>query len=443
MAGEDVLALNQRDRDRLKELHAVVRGQQQVGEASRHLGLSPRQVRRLVRRLRREGDRGVIHRLRGRPSNRRISEQVRERALALLAREEYRDFAPTLAAEHLERIGIGVSRETVRSWQTEAGLWKPGRQKIEAVHVWRQRRPAFGELVLMDTSDHDWLEGRGPRLYLVAMIDDATSRLWGRFVESDSTAENLRTLRGWLERYGRPLALYTDKNTIFQTPRSAELVDRYGPAPPTDFGAACEELRIEWIPAHSPQAKGRVERLFDTLQDRLVKEMRIAAVASVEQADRFFREQFLPFWNERFTVAPRSSRDAHRPLGTLRLDSVLCHRFQRKVSTDYTLRLNGQRWLIPRAHVRPGLRHSRVLIEQRLDGSSWVRHRGRHLPLRPAPPPAASPSGLRPPGPAAKPKLPKKPWHPPKNHPWLQSMRLHMLKRSLLLGAKADISTLR
>jgi DNA-binding Lrp family transcriptional regulator len=441
MAGEDVLALNEQDRDRLKELHAVVRRQQKVGEAARHLGLSPRQVRRLVRRLRREGDRGVIHRLRGRPSNRRIPEQERERALSLLVREEYRDFAPTLAAEHLWRIGIEVSRETVRSWQTEAGLWRPGKQKIEAVHVWRERRAAFGELVMMDTSDHDWLEGRGPRLYLVAMIDDATSRLWGRFVESDSTAENLRTLRGWLERHGRPLALYTDKNTIFQTPRSAELVDRYGPPPPTDFGAALEELRIEWIAAHSPQAKGRVERLFETLQDRLVKEMRIAGVASLEQADRFFREQFLSFWNERFTVAPRTSRDAHRSLGSFRLDSVLCHRFKRKVSTDYTLRLDRQRWRILRAHVQPGLRNSRVLIERRLDGSSWVRYRGHHLPLQLAP--AASPSGLRPPGPAAKPKLPARAWRPPKDHPWRVAIHHDVLERTLLSGAKADISTLR
>ena len=442
MAGEDVLALNQRDRDRLKELHAVVRRQQEVGEAARKLGLSPRQVRRVVRRLRREGDRGVIHRLRGRPSNRKIPGPVREQALALLGREEYRDFGPTLAAEHLGRIGIHVSRETVRSWQIGAGLWKPGRQKVEAVHVWRQRRASFGELVLMDTSDHDWLEGRGPRLYLVAMIDDATSRLWGRFVESDSTAENLRTLRGWLERYGRPLALYTDKNTIFQTPRSAEWVEKYGPAPATDFAAALEELRIEWIPAHSPQAKGRVERLFDTLQDRLVKEMRIAGVASAEQADRFLRERFLPFWNERFTVEPRSARDAHRSLGSFDLDSVLCQRFERKVSTDYTLRLNSQQWLVARSDVRPGPRHSRVLVEQRLDGSCWVRHRAHRLPLQPAPA-AASPSGLRPPGPAAKPRLPAKAWHPPANHPWRQAFRLHMLKRSLLPGAKADISTLR
>lgn len=440
MAGEDVLALNQRDRDRLKELHAVIKGRQKLGEAAKHLGLSRRQTRRLVRRVEQEGDGGVLHRLRGRPSNRAIPEELRSRAVALLTQERYRDFAPTLATEHLERIGIRVSRETVRGWQTREGLWKARRQKIEVVHVWRERRAAFGELVLMDTSDHDWLEGRGPRLYLVAMIDDATSRLWGRFVETDSTEENLRTLRGWLEQYGRPLALYTDKNSIFQTARSAEQIDRDGPPPPTHFGAALEELRIEWIPAHSPQAKGRVERSFDTLQDRLVKEMRIAGVCSGDQADRFFRERFLPFWNERFTKQPRSSHNAHRPLGSLRLDSVLCKRHPRKVTSDYTLSLDGQRWLIPKAHVQPGLRKSLVLVEQRLDGTSWVRYRGRHLPLQPLSSPlAASPSGLRPPGLAAKPlRLPPPKPKPGPDHPWRKPF-----SRTLLLGGKADISTLR
>ena len=385
MDGEDVLALNQRDRDRLKELHAVIKGRQKLGEAAKHLGLSRRQTRRLVRRVEREGDRGVLHRLCGRPSNRAIPEKVRLRALALLGQEQYRDFAPTLAAEHLARAGIEVSRETVRAWQSEAGLWRPRRQRIEAVHVWRERRAAFGELVLMDTSEHDWLEGRGPRLYLVAMIDDATSRLWGRFVESDSTTENLRTLRGWLEQHGRPLALYTDKNTIFQTPRTAEQIQHWGPAAPTHFAAALEELRIEWIAAHSPQAKGRVERLFETLQDRLVKEMRIAGMCTAEAADAFLRERFIPSWGERFVRTPRSSCDAHRPLGSLRLDSVLCHRHERLVTSDYTLRLNGRRWAIARRQVQPGLRKSRVIVEERLDGSCWARYRGRHLPLQPLP----------------------------------------------------------
>ncbi len=441
MAGEDVLALTQRDRDRLKELHAVVRGHETVAEAAGHLGLSRRQVRRLLRRVEREGDRGVLHRLRGRPSNRAIPQAVCRRAVAFLTQERYRDFAPTLAAEHLGRYGIQVSRETVRRWQSQAGLWRPRKQRVEAVHVWRERRSMFGELVLMDTSNHDWLEGRGPRLYLVAMIDDATSRLWGRFVESDSTAENLRTLRGWLEMYGRPLALYTDKNSIFQTARKPEQIDRDGPAPPTHFAAALEELGIEWIPAHSPQAKGRVERVFQTLQDRLVKEMRVAGICSAQAADVFFREVFLPFWAERFLSRPRSSHDAHRPLGSLSLDSVLCYRYERLVTADYTLSLNGKRWAISEGDVKPGLRNARALIEERLDGSCWVRHRGQHLPLRALPkavPVAASPSGLRPPGPAAKPRLPW-PWPKPgSTHPWRKPF-----SRTLLLRRRADTSTLR
>jgi hypothetical protein len=366
---------------------------------------------------------------------------VRLRALVLLGQEKYRDFAPTLAAEHLARFGIDVSRETVRIWQSEAGLWRPRKQRIETVHVWRERRAAFGELVLMDTSDHDWLEGRGPRLYLVAMIDDATSKLWGRFVESDSTTENLRTLRGWLEQHGRPLALYTDKNTIFQTPRTAEQIERWGSAPPTHFAAALEELGIEWIAAHSPQAKGRVERLFETLQDRLVKEMRIAGVCSAEAADAFFRERFIPFWSERFARPPRNSHDAHRPLGSLQLDSVLCHRHERLVTADYTLSLNGRRWAVARRQVQPGLRKSRVVVEERLDGSCWVRYRGRRLPLQPLPlpaPVAASPSGLRPPGLATKHRLPPPRPKPSPDHPWRKPF-----SRTLLLRGREDVSTLR
>lgn len=434
MAGEDVLALSQRDRDRLKELHAVIRRRQTVAEAARHMGVSRRQARRMLRRLESEGDRGIVHRLRGRRSNRAIAEDVCIRAVKLLSQERYRDFAPTLASEHLERAGISVSRETVRAWQTEAGLWRPHKQRIEVVHVWRERRAAFGELVLMDTSDHDWLEGRGPRLYLIAMIDDATSRLWGRFVGSDSTAENLRTFGGWLELYGRPVALYTDKNTIFQTPRTPEQIEQSGPAPPTDFGAALEELGVEWIAAHSPQAKGRVERLFETLQDRLVKEMRIAGICTAEAADGFFRESFIPLWNERFSKPPRNAHDAHRPLGSLPLESVLCHRHDRLVTSDYTLALHGRRWAIARHDVQPGLRRSRVLVEERLDGSCWVRYRAKRLPLRPLPcpaPVAGSSSGLRPPDLPAKPKLPRSHTKPAPDHPWRKPF-----SRTLLLGGR-------
>ena len=331
-----------------------------------------------------------------------------------------------------------MSKETLRQWMIEIGLWKPCRQRLRPVHVWRERRAAFGELVMMDSSPLRWLEERGPQLQLIAMIDDASSRFWGRFVEHDSTAENFRTLQGWLRRYGRPLALYTDKNSLFYTSRPTQWAEQLEDSPArTQFGRALHELGIEWIAAHSPQAKGRIERLFGTLQDRLVKQMRLAGVNTREQANRYLEEVFLPAWEQRFTVAPRQSQDAHRPLGREhRLEEILSVREPRSVANDYTVRWAGQRWAIARAAVRAGLRRARVLVERRLDGSLWARFRDHYLPLQPCPAApllAATPSGLRPPGLAAKTRTKTK-YVPPSTHPW---------KRTLLLGRKADISTLR
>lgn len=191
--------------------------------------------------------------------------------------------APPSPPKQLPQLGVTVSRETVRHWMAEAGLWQPRRRRIERVHVWRERRAAFGELAMMDSSPFPWLEDRGPQCHLVAMIDDATSRFWGRFVEHDTTEENLRTLEGWLRRWGRPVALYTDKDSIFQPAGPARIEEQLRGEPVrTQFGRALAELGIEWIAAHSPQAKGRIERLFGTLQDRLVKQMRLAEVCTVE-----------------------------------------------------------------------------------------------------------------------------------------------------------------
>ena len=396
-------------------------------------------MRRLLQRIRREGDRGLVHRLRGRGSNRKIAPGVQQGVLGQV-RRHYADFGPTLAAEHLVRRGLGVSRETLRQWMIEAGLWKPRRQRVKAVHVWRERRVAFGELVMMDSSPFRWLEERGPQLQLIALIDDATSRFWGLFAEHDSTEENLRTLEGWLRRCGRPVALYTDKNSLFHTTRYSEWGEQLEGQPARrQFGRALEELGIEWIAAHSPQAKGRIERLFGTLQDRLVKEMRLAGVGTIKQANRFLHEVFLPFWEQRFTVAPRQPQDAHRPLTREhRLEEILSVREARCVAHDYTVRWQGQRWAIPREQVRAGLRGARVQVEQRLDGSRWLRFRNAYLSLTLCPEPprlSASPFGLRPPGLADKPKIkPKRKYIPPPTHPW---------KRTLLLCRKPDISTLR
>jgi winged helix-turn helix protein len=437
---EERIALSGRERERLKVLHEIGEGYLSQMEASRRLGLSTRQVRRLEGRVKAEGDRGLVHRLRGRPSNRKIREGTRQRMIREVKRR-YSDFGPTLAAEKLVGLKGAVSRETLRKWMIEAGLWRARRKRLGEVHVWRERRAAFGELVMMDSSPFRWLEGRGPELHLIALIDDATSRIWGRFVEHDSTLENLRTLRGWLQRYGRPLALYTDKDSVFFTTRPAQWAEQLEgkETARTQFGRALEELGIRPIPAHSPQAKGRIERLFGTLQDRLVKELRLAKVHTLEQANRFLEEFFIPFWTQRFTVLPRSPRNAHRALQPEHcLEQILSVRERRSLAPDYTLRWRGQTWGIPRQEVRAGLRAARVEIEQRLEGTIWVRFRGSYLSLRPcpvAPRFSTSPSGLRPPGLAEKPRAKSKSKYiPPPDHPW---------RRTFLFGQKADISTLR
>jgi Helix-turn-helix domain len=443
---EERIELNRRERERLKVLHQVEEGHLKQVEAARRLRLTDRQVRRLQGRLRSEGDRGIVHRLRGGRSNRKISDGLRQRAVRELRQGRYAGFGPTLAAEHLAQHGLPVSRETLRKWMSAAGLWETRRRKVKRVHVWRPRRSSFGELVMMDSSPFRWLEERGPACHLIAMIDDASSRVWGRLVEQDSTEENLRTLQGWLECHGRPLALYTDKNSLFVTSRPAQREEQLRDAPArTQFGRALGELDIEWIAAHSPQAKGRVERLFGTLQDRLVKEMRLAELTTLEAANRFLQITFWPFWNERFAVPPARSSDAHRRLEREhRLEEILSVRVGRTVGSDHTVVWKGQRWGVRRQDVSAGLRGARAEIEKRLDGGHWLRFRGRCLPLHACPTAArsASPSGLRPPGLAdRKPKSPtqiKTNYIPPPNHPWRKPW-----KRTILNCKKPDISTLR
>ena len=434
--GEERVALGRRDQDRLVVLRAVEGRHLNRGEAAMRLRLSVRQVGRLLKRLAAEGAQGLVHRLRGRCSNGRVSEGERREALALLSREKYRGFGPTLASEHLSRAGLQVSRETLRGWMSEAGLWRPRKKRMKKVHVWRERRAAFGELVLLDSSDHDWLEGRGPRLRLIAFIDDATGRFRGRFFESETTLANMLALRGWLECFGRPLALYTDRHGIYAPPqRSRAEEDLHGQAPPTQFGRALEELGIEWIPAYSPQAKGRVERLFGTLQDRLVKELRVAEIGSCEAANRFLADFFFEHWEKRFVVQARDTRDAHCPLCKHHdLDAILCLRFGRRLDSAYTLSFQGRRWRIPRCEIVPGLRNARVHVDQRLNGALKVRFRGRHLSLEPAPAairanrparPAADRSGSAPPRNAK----------PASTHPW----RIAWSKAQRLKNASAPL----
>lgn len=440
------IELSARERERLKVLHEVEQGHLKQIEAAERLRLTDRHVRRLQVRLRQEGDGGMVHRLRRRRSNRKIPEALQQRALRELRQARYAGFGPTLASEHLAAHQVRVSRETLRRWMSEAGLWRPRARRFKAVHVWRARRSAFGELVMMDSSPYRWLEERGPACHLVALIDDATSRVLGRLVQHDSTEENLRTLQGWLERYGRPLALYTDKSGLFVTSRPTQRPEELRGEPArTQIGRALQELDIEWIAAHSPQAKGRIERLFGTLQDRLVKELRLRDITTLEAANRFLEITFWPWWERRFGKRPVQPCDAHRRLQpTHRLPEILSVRVTRTVAADHTVSWNGGRWGVRREAVCVGLRGARAEIERRLDGTHWLRFRGRYLPLAacPAAPRSATPSGLRPPGLADRKPQPttktKTHYSPPPDHPWRKPW-----KRTFLLGTKPDISTLR
>jgi transposase len=399
MSEQEMLELSTRDRDRLKVLHEVERGHLLQREAAGQLRVTERWVRELLERVRREGDRGVVHRLRGRRSNRRLPERMRAQAVRLV-KAQYHDFGPTLAAEYLAaEDGLRVSKETLRQWLIGAGLRRVKRGKVEEVHVWRARRGCRGELVQWDTSEHDWLEGRGPKLYLVAMIDDATSQAYARFVPQDTSEENLRVLGGYLEQQGRPVEFYTDQDSMFTVNRPRpEAADEAVEEELTQIGRALEELGIGWIPAHSPQAKGRIERFFGTAQDRLVKGLRLAGARTGEEANAYLEQTYLPLWNRRFTVSAAHSTDAHRPLRAEHdLAAILSQVEERVVTNDYTIRYEGKIYQMARSEVRPGLRGGRVRVERRLDGSLAVRFRGRYLAVqecspRPKPAPAAKPA---------------------------------------------------
>src|SRR6266542_2014661 len=296
---EGQLLMTQAQRDRLVTLKKAKQRKITQQEAAEELQVTARHVRRLLTGLSDHGDKSVIHGLKGQTSNRRIPEATKKKAVKILSAPVYEGFGPTLAMEYLrDKHQITVSKETVRQWMKEAKLWRAGKAKQQQVHLWRQRRSRWGELVQWDTSEHDWLEGRGEKLYLIAMIDDATSGLFARFVRHDSTEENMKLLWSYLEKFGRPVAFYTDKASLFQT---AEKRKRDEPGvdkdpvemPPTQIGRALRELGIGWTAAHSPQAKGRVERNFGTAQDRLVKGMRVAGVKTLEQANQYLQNEYL------------------------------------------------------------------------------------------------------------------------------------------------------
>jgi transposase len=373
MARKDIVVMSYGEVKRLKAVQSVIDRHITQHMAATMLGLSERQVRRLVKGVREQGDSGIIHASRGRPSNRRIPEEVRGRVLSLY-QGRYPDFGPTLATEKLfECDGIKISDETLRRWLVEAGIWKK-RRKRSGFRQWRPRKECFGQMVQMDGSHHDWLEGRGPKLVLMGYVDDATSRVYGRFYDYEGTLPAMDSFKRYVEKYGLPMSVYLDRHTTYKSSRKlTEWDEAEGIEFLSQFERALKELGVEVIHALSPQAKGRIERLFGVLQDRLVKEMRLRGIKTKEEANAFL-EEYLPRYDKRFGVCPANETDAHVKLPRhVDLDRYLCIKTERTLRKDNTIALDGRLYQIEE---RGG---KKVVVEERLDGSMLMFSNGTSL----------------------------------------------------------------
>ncbi len=372
---KDRIAMSQRERDVLKVVQSVVDGKRSQAEAARLLKLSSRHVRRLQKKLKTRGDAALVPGLRGKPANHRFDAALRAKVLSAY-RRRYSDFGPTFACEKLAAENLIVSPETLRCWLLAEGLWQ--RQRRRDPHRQRRlRRACFGELVQIDTSLHAWLEGRGDEIVLITMIDDATSKTSARFYPADTAEAHFDLVWRWMKKYGRPVALYSDRHGIFEAHKKGE-PDYEGE---TQFSRALAELDIDLIKARSPQAKGRVERHFGTAQDRWVKELRLAKAKTCAQANAVL-EKLLPEHNRRFSCAPREASDAHRSLGnSYRLEAIFSIQTERVVSNDYTIRFRNRFFQLLKP-VYPGERGGRVVIEERLDGPLAIRFRGHYLDFK-------------------------------------------------------------
>ena len=372
------LAMSQKERSRLVMMTRVREKAMTIREASEVVRVSYRQCRRIYKRYREEGDRGLIHRNRGQPSNRRKPHELKGEVLTLY-REQYWDFGPTLAAEKLmERDGYEVDHETLRRWLLEAGLWK--RQRKRAKHrQQRERKAHFGELIQLDGSHHKWFEDRGEEECLMDMVDDATGRTVALLSEEETTRAAMKVLRAWVKKYGIPKALYVDWKNVYITQREPTVEEQLaGELPMTQFGRACHKLDIEIITANSPQAKGRVERKHEVYQDRWVKELRLAGIQDIEGANQCLCG-FIESLNVKFAVEPRSSADFHRPVPQgMDLRTVFCREEPRTVGNDWVVRYKNRFFQIGLQSNLPPARR-RVMVQEHLDGSIHMVYRDREV----------------------------------------------------------------
>jgi transposase len=375
--GVDVVGMGAKERERAHVVRLVVAKKLKQREAAARLGVTVRQVKRLVQVWREDGDAGLVSKRRGRASPGRMDAEKRSKIEGLL-RGKYADFGPTLAAEKLAELeGIVVSHETIRQLQIKLKLWKPKAARHQHVFQPRERRPRFGEMIQIDGSPHDWFEGRAPRCTLIVFIDDATSRLTTlRFAPTETTEAYLRALRQHILTHGVPLAFYSDKYGVFRV-NAKEAATGDGK---TEFNRVTERLRIEQICAHTPQAKGRVERSNQTLQDRLVKEMRLNGISGIEAANAF-AATFIALWNKKFAVPARDQADAHRPWQEPEeaLDEIMARREERTLSKALTFRHDGTSYAVKTEGPGIAMRGAKITLYHFMNGTMRTRYKGKWL----------------------------------------------------------------
>lgn len=397
-------------------------------EAARLLDLTTRHVRRLKKKVKENGIKALIHGSRGEPGNRGIPDKEKQKIIKLL-RKHYYDFGPTLASEKLDELhGIKRDKGTIRSIMIAEELWKPKAKKKEKHREWRQRKASFGEMVQYDGSYEHWFEDRGGEICLLACIDDANSRVWAKFDEHEGVEPTFNFWREYIEENGKPYSIYVDK---FSTYSMNHKLAKENPDTLTQFERAMEKgLNIEIIHAHSPQAKGRVENIFKTLQDRLIKELRLNNISAAEEANKFLKEKFLPKFNAKFMVEPRSKANLHKKLTkqeTAKLDSIFSRQIKRTIRNDFTINHNRGYYQLTNDQPVTICKQDKVTAEDRMDKTTHFRLRGKYLNYKLLPErPKKLNSGKN----NISWVIPKTTAHtPPANHPWRQYQKIEYLKK--------------
>jgi transposase len=396
--------MSQKELSRVHVISKVIERTMRQREAGHKLGLSPRQVRRLVKRVRKQGANGLVHGLRGKASNRRISDTVWQKILKLYRRYYY-DFGPTLASEKLnERNKITISDETLRKRLLAEGMWEHSR-KARKHHKWRERKACFGEMIQLDGSHHHWFEERGKGCVLMGYIDDATGRKSGQFYAYEGTVPVFAGIKQYIKQNGIPFSVYVDKHTTYKAYGKPSIEDQLNDRLLlSQFERACKELGIQVIHAHSPQAKGRIERSFKTDQDRLVKELRLAQIQTIAEANEFLKG-YWPKHNKRFAVQPVKETDLHRPIpADIDLDTILSIQTERVVRNDFTIVHEKKMYQIISMNCP-----RKVIVEERINGQILIRGNNRYLNYKPI---QVKPT-VKP-----QPKPERTIWRPAVDHPW-------------------------